>query len=100
RFNMIDNDVGKIGGSGNEVISEGAVRELTFGRVDEFLIERLTNALRDSAAYLFADKQGIYDHAEIIDSPVLQQFYEAGAHVDLGETGLNAVGWNECRPIV
>ena len=79
RFDMLDDDVGQIGGSRQEVVGKRSVGELAFLRVNEFLVERLTDTLCDTSAHLLRQQQRVDHDSEIVDCPVFQQSNEAGA---------------------
>ncbi len=69
-------DEGHVGSPRNQVVAQGAVKQLTTFIVYQLLIERVADTEFNAAVYLPVQDQGIQDRAAVVDDDITLDLYQ------------------------
>src|SRR5581483_8240917 len=89
---VVDLDVGDLGGGGDEVVHERAGLELALVVVGRLLVEDGADALGDAAPDLAVDDGRVDDLAAVFDDDVAGDLHHSGLEVDLDDAGMGGLG--------
>ena len=88
----------QLGRARHRVVHEVRGERVAVVVVDDLLVQRLRDALRDAAVLLAGDEQRVEDPPAVVDRDVTQQLDRAGLGVDLDDRDVRAERDTSPRP--
>src|SRR5579875_423551 len=89
---MIDLHVWHLGCIGDQEVEVVGVEQLPVLVIDELLVERATDALRDTAINLSLHNLWIDQPATVMHNGVLAYLDDAGLHIDFDNSRVHTIG--------